>query len=43
MTSIFENPILHVVAIQIWVITIFNPLEALSPFLWLAGWVVVLK
>jgi hypothetical protein len=42
-TSIFGKTILDVVTIQIWVITIFNLLDALSPFPWLAGWVVVLK
>jgi hypothetical protein len=43
MTSIFGKTILDIVATQIWVITIFNLLDVLSPFPWLAGWAVVLK
>jgi hypothetical protein len=43
MTSIFGKTILDIVTIQMQVITIFNLSDALSPFLWLAGWVVVLE
>jgi hypothetical protein len=42
-TSIFMKPIFHIIAIQIWVRSVFNPLDVLSPFLLLAGWVVVLE
>jgi hypothetical protein len=43
MTSMFGKTILDTVTVQIRVITIFNLLDVLFPFPWLAGWVVVLK